>query len=88
MLQYLVRVDDVKRTFGQRIVKEIADPELHIAAVRLVARKLDDIVGNVNAKHAPILSDKFAELGGDGARAAADVEHLRSRNEIGTQILR
>jgi hypothetical protein len=92
VLQHLVGVDDVEGVFGQIQRVHVTDGELGLdtGSSGRGPRLRERFGGDVQPEH-PARSDAGGEVGGDGARTAADVEQVepraQRRQEVGGGVL-
>ncbi len=86
VLQHLVGVHDVVGPVGQVEVQRVANgkPDLRQVARRVGLR--DDVGRAVHAEHLAVGADQGAEVTGDGAGTASDVEDAQTRPQVRQQV--
>ncbi len=91
MLEDLMRVHDVERVIVNVERVEVADRELDIRTAAGVAARLLDHVGRHIDAEDPAGRDCPADIGGDRARSASEVEHTdaagQARRDVGGRVV-
>jgi hypothetical protein len=90
VLKQLMGVDNVEDAIGDGQPVGVTDAELDVGdALSLATRRLDHLGGTVDTNHSPG-RHPAREVDRDRSRAAADVEHIRSRHqpvkEVGSRV--
>ena len=90
MLEDLVRMDDIECVVGKVELVHVRGRERdvgQIAALRLSAGHVEDVVDLVDGGHRPG-RDPGGEVRGDRPGAASDVQHRQPRLQMGQQVAR